>query len=115
MRRLSEEFTALVKRKDFTGWVDAPENHRRLSMLDRDFHTTILAAANNRVARRFFENAQVLSLVVSSNFLQAELVQAHDDRPRRHQPGTNRGSRATHRPDNGGGTAIDRPVLRPVC
>jgi DNA-binding GntR family transcriptional regulator len=41
-------------------------------MLDRDFHTTILAAANNRVAQRFFENAQVLSLVVSWNFLQAD-------------------------------------------
>jgi DNA-binding GntR family transcriptional regulator len=72
MRRVSEEFTALVKRKDFTGWLDAPENRRRLSTLDSDFHTTILAAAGNRVARRFFENSEVLSLVVSWNFLQAD-------------------------------------------
>jgi hypothetical protein len=42
----------------------------------------------------------------------AELVQVHDDRPGRHQLDTNRNSHATHRPDNGGGSAIDRPVLQ---
>lgn len=41
-------------------------------MLDREFHTTILAASNNRVARQFFENAQVLSLVVSWNFMKTD-------------------------------------------
>jgi DNA-binding GntR family transcriptional regulator len=72
LRRVCQEFTSLVKRKDLARWIDAPENRRRLSTLDSDFHTTILAAAGNRVARRFFENAQVLSLVVSWNFLQAD-------------------------------------------
>jgi DNA-binding GntR family transcriptional regulator len=72
MRRACDDFAALVKRKDFTRWLDAPENRRRLSDLDRDFHTTLLAAAGNGVAQRFFENAQVLSLVVSWNFLQAD-------------------------------------------
>lgn len=72
MRRACDDFAALVERKDFARWLDAPENRRRLSDLDSDFHTTILAAAGNRVARRFFENAQVLSLVVSWNFLQAD-------------------------------------------
>jgi hypothetical protein len=34
-----------------------------------------------------------------------------DDRPGRHEPGTNRGLHATQRPDNGGGSPIDRPIL----
>lgn len=72
LQRSCEEFAALVKRRDFARWLDAAENRRRLSLLDCDFHSTILAAAGNRVARRFFENAQVLSLVVSWNFLQAD-------------------------------------------
>jgi DNA-binding GntR family transcriptional regulator len=72
LSRVCDDFDALVSRPDFVDWVDAPENRRRLSMLDRDFHTTILTAAGNRVARQFFENAQVLSLVVSWNFLKAD-------------------------------------------
>ena len=72
LRRVCDEFAELVTRRDFERWLDAPENRRRLSTLDREFHTTILAAANNRVARRFFENAQVLSLVVSWNFMKAD-------------------------------------------
>ena len=42
------------------------------STLDIDFHSTILAAAQNRVARRFFENAQIISLVVSWNHFKAD-------------------------------------------
>lgn len=72
LRGACDEFAALVAQKDFAGRLDMPENRRRLSMLDRDFHSTILAASDNRVARRFFDNAQVLSLVFSWNFLQTD-------------------------------------------
>lgn len=72
LRGTCEEFAEIVKRRDLNRWLDAPENRRYLSTLDRDFHTTILIASNNRIARRFFENAQVLSLVVSWNFMKAD-------------------------------------------
>lgn len=69
LRRTCEEFTAIAKRQDLATWLESPEHRRRLSLLDREFHSTILTAANNRIARRFFENAQVLSLVFSWNFM----------------------------------------------
>jgi DNA-binding GntR family transcriptional regulator len=72
LRRTCDEFTEIVGRRDLERWLDAPANRFRLSSLDREFHTTILTASNNRIARRFFENAQVLSLVVSWNFLNAD-------------------------------------------
>jgi DNA-binding GntR family transcriptional regulator len=67
-----EEVAGIAKRPNLARWLEAAENRRRLSTLDIEFHSTILAAANNRVARRFFENAQVISLVVSWNHLKAD-------------------------------------------
>ena len=73
LRRSCDEFTEIAKRSDLKEWLGAPEHRRRLSMIDRDFHTTILAAANNRVAQQFFENGQVITLVVTWNHLQTDL------------------------------------------
>lgn len=72
LRRACDAFHELVSQRNFERWLDAPESRRRLSALDRDFHTTILAASKNRVAQRFFENAQILSLVVSWNFMKTD-------------------------------------------
>jgi DNA-binding GntR family transcriptional regulator len=72
LRRVCDEFRELVSQRDFDRWLDGPENRRRLSALDREFHSTILAASKNRVAQRFFENAQILSLVVSWNFMKTD-------------------------------------------
>lgn len=72
LRRTCEEFTQIAKRPQLDRWLSAAENRHRLSMLDRTFHTTILAAAGNRCAMRFFETAQVLSLVVSWNFMRSD-------------------------------------------
>lgn len=76
--RVCEEFVKVVGNANFDHWIMVPENRRRLSTLDREFHTTILAAADNAVARGFFENAQVLSLVVSWNFMQADAATLAD-------------------------------------
>jgi DNA-binding GntR family transcriptional regulator len=67
-----DEVAEIAKRPGITQWLEAPENRRRLSSLDIAFHSTILAAAHNRVARRFFENAQIISLVVSWNHFKAD-------------------------------------------
>ena len=66
------EFTTIAKQATLGEWLESAKNRRRLSTLDIDFHSTILAASNNRVARRFFENAQVISLVVSWNHLKTD-------------------------------------------
>mgnify|MGYP006269426617 CR=1 FL=1 len=72
LRRTCAEFTKIAGRDDLVAWLADPEHRRRLSLLDRDFHATILAASGNRIAERFFTNAQILSLVVSWNFLTAD-------------------------------------------
>lgn len=72
LRQACEEFTQIAKRPQLDRWLTAAENRHRLSMLDRTFHTTILAAAGNRCAMRFFETAQILSLVVSWNFMRTD-------------------------------------------
>lgn len=72
LKDVCDEFTGIVKRRDLERWLDAPENRRHLSLLDRTFHATILDASQNRIARQFFENAQVLSLVVSWNFMKTD-------------------------------------------
>jgi DNA-binding GntR family transcriptional regulator len=72
LRVACDEVTEIAKRPQLARWLEAAENRRRLSTLDIEFHSTILAASNNRVARRFFENAQVISLVVSWNHLKTD-------------------------------------------
>jgi DNA-binding GntR family transcriptional regulator len=72
LRQTCEEFTQIAKRPQLDRWLTAAENRHRLSMLDRTFHTTILSAAGNRCAMRFFETAQILSLVVSWNFMRTD-------------------------------------------
>jgi len=67
-----DEVANIAKRPGITRWLEAPENRHRLSTLDIDFHSMILAAAQNRVARRFFENAQIISLVVSWNHFKVD-------------------------------------------
>lgn len=69
LRVVCDELTKVVERPSLVRWLQSARNRRRLSMLDIEFHATILAAAHNRVARRFFENAQIISLVVSWNHL----------------------------------------------
>ena len=76
--RVCDEFVEVIGYPNFDQWIMIPENRRRLSALDREFHATILAAADNAVARGFFENAQVLSLVVSWNFMQADAATLAD-------------------------------------
>ena len=66
------EFMVLAKQPGLSDWLESAKNRRRLSTLDIDFHSTVLAAAHNRVARRFFENAQIISLVVSWNHLKTD-------------------------------------------
>ncbi len=72
IRAVCDEFAAIAKQPTLTQWLESAKNRRRLSMLDIEFHAVILAAAQNRVARRFFENAQIISLVVSWNHLKTE-------------------------------------------
>lgn len=72
LKQACDEFAELVGRRDIRRWIDAPEHRRRLSTLDSDFHAAVLAAADNRLARRFFEANQILSLVVSWNFLKSD-------------------------------------------
>lgn len=72
LRAVCDEITAISEQPKITQWLESAKNRRRLSMLDIDFHAAILAAAQNRVARRFFENAQIISLVVSWNHLKTE-------------------------------------------
>ena len=69
LRDVCEETTAIAKQSNLVQWLGSPKNRRRLSTLDIEFHSTIVDAADNRVARRFFENAQIISLVVSWNHL----------------------------------------------
>ena len=69
LRVVCDELTAVVKQPTLARWLESAKNRRRLSMLDIEFHAVILTAAQNRVARRFFENAQIISLVVSWNHL----------------------------------------------
>jgi DNA-binding GntR family transcriptional regulator len=66
------EFMVIAKQPGLGEWLESAKNRRRLSTLDIDFHSTVLAAAHNRVARRFFENAQIISLVVSWNHFKAD-------------------------------------------
>lgn len=66
------ELAEIARRTTLARWLEAAENRNRLSTLDIDFHSTILAAAQNRVARRFFENAQIISLVVSWNHFKTD-------------------------------------------
>jgi DNA-binding GntR family transcriptional regulator len=72
LRAACDEVAEIAKRPQLASWLEAAENRRRLSTLDIEFHSTILAASNNRVARRFFENAQVISLVVSWNHFKTD-------------------------------------------
>jgi DNA-binding GntR family transcriptional regulator len=74
LRDVCDEFTAIAKQPKLVEWLESAKNRRRLSTLDIDFHSTILAAAHNRVARRFFENAQIISLVVSWNHFKTDSV-----------------------------------------
>lgn len=69
LRVICVEFTEIARRIDLESWLGFSENRRRLSTLDREFHAVILAASGNRIARRFFENAQILALVFSWNFM----------------------------------------------
>ena len=66
------EFMVIAKQPGLGEWLESAKNRRRLSTLDIDFHSTVLAAAHNRVARRFFENAQIISLVVSWNHFKTD-------------------------------------------
>jgi DNA-binding GntR family transcriptional regulator len=72
LRAVCDELAAIARQRALVQWLAAAKNRRRLSMLDIEFHAVILAAAQNRVARRFFENAQIISLVVSWNHLKTE-------------------------------------------
>ncbi len=72
LRAVCDEITAIAKQPGLAQWLESAKNRRRMSMLDIEFHAAILAAAQNRVARRFFENAQIISLVVSWNHLKTE-------------------------------------------
>jgi DNA-binding FadR family transcriptional regulator len=74
LRVACDEVAEIAKRPNLARWLEAAENRRRLSTLDIEFHSTILAASHNRVARRFFENAQVISLVVSWNHLKTDTI-----------------------------------------
>jgi DNA-binding GntR family transcriptional regulator len=74
LRAACDEVAEIAKRPNLARWLEAAENRRRLSTLDIEFHSTILAASHNRVARRFFENAQVISLVVSWNHLKTDTI-----------------------------------------
>ncbi len=72
LRRSCDAFAAIASRPDLAEWLVAVEHRQRLSALDREFHATILEASGNRLAHRFFEAAQVLALVVSWNFSNAD-------------------------------------------
>jgi DNA-binding GntR family transcriptional regulator len=68
--QICDEVAAIADRPDLTDWLEKAANRRLLSSLDREFHAVILTAAGNRIARQFFETAQVLSLVFSWNHMQ---------------------------------------------
>ncbi|MFM8707782.1 MAG: GntR family transcriptional regulator [Planctomycetia bacterium] len=72
LRAVCDDIAAIARQPGLVQWLESAKNRRRLSMLDIEFHAVILAAAQNRVARHFFENAQIISLVVSWNHLQTE-------------------------------------------
>ena len=72
LRITCDELSEIAERPALVRWLEASENRRRLSTLDIEFHSTILAASNNRIARQFFENAQIISLVVSWNHLKTD-------------------------------------------
>lgn len=74
LRVICAEFNEISRRIDLESWLTFSENRRRLSTLDREFHAIILAASGNRVARTFFENAQILALVFSWNFMKTSPV-----------------------------------------
>lgn len=72
LRRSCAAFASIASRPDLVAWLAAAEHRQQLSVLDREFHATILEASGNRLAHRFFEAAQVLALVVSWNFSKAD-------------------------------------------
>lgn len=72
LRDACDEVAEIAGLPNLVRWLESAEHRRRLSMLDIDFHSTILAASDNRVARRFFENAQIIALVVSWNHLKTD-------------------------------------------
>ena len=74
LRVICAEFNEISRRIDLETWLAFSENRRRLSTLDREFHAIILTASGNRVARTFFENAQILALVFSWNFMKTSPV-----------------------------------------
>lgn len=67
---ICDELTEIARRDDLAVWLEQPRHRRQLSRLDREFHAIILDAAGNRIARQFFETAQILSLVFSWNHMQ---------------------------------------------
>lgn len=70
LAEICDEVDQIASHPDLTGWLELASHRRRLSRLDREFHAVILTAAGNRIARQFFETAQVLSLVFSWNHMQ---------------------------------------------
>jgi len=62
LKRVCDEMTAVAAQPDRAAWLAAEDNRRRLTQLDLQFHTTILEAAGNTVAVKFFGTAQVLAL-----------------------------------------------------
>lgn len=71
--QICDDVAAIADRQDLTDWLENAGHRRRLSSLDREFHAVILTAAGNRIARQFFETAQVLSLVFSWNHMQVSI------------------------------------------
>lgn len=67
---ICDEVAAIASRPDLPEWLKQASHRRRLSRLDREFHAVILTAAGNRIAKQFFETAQVLSLVFFWNHMQ---------------------------------------------
>ena len=70
LRQICDDVVEIAGRPDLIDWLENAGHRRRLSSLDREFHAVILTAAGNRIARQFFETAQVLSLVFSWNHMQ---------------------------------------------
>jgi DNA-binding GntR family transcriptional regulator len=70
LAKICEELTTIASRPDLAKWLTKASHRRQLSSLDREFHAVILTAAGNRIARQFFETAQVLSLVFFWNHMQ---------------------------------------------
>jgi len=70
LARICDDVAAIAGRSDLVEWLTKASHRRQLSNLDREFHAVILTAAGNRIARQFFETAQVLSLVFFWNHMQ---------------------------------------------